>query len=416
MQLSEQQQDLYAVNIQGEPFELWAGPLSLATGLEYRKEQVTATSDPISQARGWRSINAQPLDGEYEVKEGFVELVLPLAKDTLFVDTLELNAAARLTDYSTSGSVETWKVGLNYGPNTQLRLRGTVSRDIRAPNINELFSGQSQFINSITDPLTNAQRQTLQLTGGNPRLTPEKADTYTVGFVLEPAWWSGFRTAIDYYSIDLEDAITAFTGQQIVDGCYIAQQTSLCSGITRDPVTNVITQVNATLINAQELETSGVDIEAAYGFEVGAAQVALRLLGTYIDELTTVSTGISTDFAGQTGVTGGVPHWRGNFQTTYRAGPAMLGALVRYVQGGKYNNLFVEGVDINDNSVPSRTYLDLFGSYEIKRGWMVFGKVNNVFDNDPPVTPNAIVQPNVANSVFYDRNGRFYSLGIRFEY
>ena len=159
-----------------------------------------------------------------------------------------------------------------------------------------------------------------------------------------------------------------------------------------------------------------MDIEATYAFPLGAADIGFRLLGTYIEELTTVTNAISVDFAGQTGATGGVPHWRGNFQTTYHRGALNLGALVRYVQGGKYNNLFVEGVDINDNDVPSRTYLDLSGSYEITPGLTVFGKINNVFDSDPPLTPNAIVQPNYGNSVFYDRNGRFYALGVRFKY
>lgn len=413
---SEQTQNLWAINLRGDPFSLWAGPVSVATGFEFRQEEVGSTSDPISVARGWRSINAQPLRGKYDVKEGYVELVVPLAKELTFVDLLELNAAARLTDYSTSGNVTTWKAGLNYSPTQEWRLRGTLSRDIRAPNINELFSGQSQFINGLTDPQTNTQRQTLQLTGGNPDLTPEEADTRTFGFIYEPQWFSGFRGSIDYYSIDVDDAIASYTGQQIVDGCYLLQQQSLCAGVIRDPVTNLISEVNATLINAQQLKTSGVDIEATYALILGGADVAFRLLGTYIDELTTVTNGVGVDLAGQTGTTGGVPHWRGNFHTSYRVGGLSLGALVRYVQGGKYNNLFVEGVDINDNGVPSRTYLDLSGSYEIAPGWTVFGKINNVFDNDPPLTPNAIVQSNAANSVFYDRNGRFYALGFRFKY
>jgi iron complex outermembrane receptor protein len=413
---SEQTQNLWAINLRGDPFSLWAGPVSVATGLEIREEEVASRSDAISVARGWRSINAQPLRGKYDVKEGYVELVVPLAKQLAFVDLLELNAAARLTDYSTSGNVTTWKAGLNYSPTQEWRLRGTLSRDIRAPNINELFSGQSQFINSLTDPLTNTQRQTVQLTGGNPNLTPEKADTRTAGFIYEPRWLPGFRSSIDYYSIDVDDAIATYTGQQIVDGCYVLQQQSLCAGVTRDPVTNLISQVNASLINAQQLKTSGLDIEATYAFTLGAADIDFRLLGTYIDELTTVTNGVPMDLAGQTGATGGVPHWRGNFQTNYRLGTLSLGALVRYVQGGKYNNLFVEGVDIDDNGVPSRTYLDLSGSYELTPGWTIFAKLDNVFDNDPPLTPNAIVQSNAANSVFYDRNGRFYALGVRFRY
>ncbi len=263
--LQEQHQDVYAFKVDGSPFSLWAGPVSTALGVEYREEKIAVDSDPISRVSGWRQINTQPLNGSYDVKEGFLEVGVPLLKDLTFARLLDLNGAVRHTDYSTSGGVTTWKVGFNFEPTDEVRFRGTVSRDIRAPSLNELFSGQSQGIAPQIDPVTNLQRSIILLTGGNPNLLPERALTHTAGVVYQPAWVEGLRLSVDWYSIKVEDAISSLAASAILDGCYKQNQTSLCSQITRD-ANNVLTSVSATLINAAKTETSGVDFEAAYAF------------------------------------------------------------------------------------------------------------------------------------------------------
>lgn len=407
-----QEQNVYAFKLDGSPFQAWAGPASAAIGFEYREESIVVDSDPISQARGWRQINTQTLVGEYDVKEAFVELGVPLLENARFAYLLDVDGAVRHTDYSTSGGVTTWKFGVNYDPVASLRLRGTVSRDIRAPNLNELFSGQNQGIQPLIDPLTGQQRSTIQLTGGNPDLVPERALTYTLGAVFQPSAVPGLRMSLDYYSIDLEDAIATLTPQQVIDGCYLQNQQSLCGQITRD-ASNTITRVEATLLNTAQMQTSGIDLEVAYSRPVAAGQISVRLLTNYVDELSTTITGQLVDRVGQVGVAGGVPHWRGNLSVSYRADKFNVGGLIRYVQGGTYDATFVEGIDINDNSVPGRTYLDLNGTWRVTDGVELFAKINNVFDTDPPPTPNSLSQATYATSPLYDRIGRYYIGGVR---
>jgi iron complex outermembrane recepter protein len=325
---------------------------------------------------------------------------------------LDLNGAVRRTDYSTSGGVTTWKVGFNYEPIADLRVRGTLSRDIRAPNINELFSGQNQGISPLIDPLTNTQRSVIQLTGGNPGLVPEEALSYTFGAVYRPEWAPGFKMSADYYSIDLEDAISALTPQQVIDGCYRQGQQSLCDQITRD-ATGLLSRVEATLLNTAATETSGLDIELGYSHDIAGGELSVRMLTTYVDKLVATINNVPTDRAGQVGAAGGVPHWRGNLSMDFRAQKYNASVLYRYVQGGTYDNTFVEGIDINDNSVSGRSYIDLGGTYKITDSIEVFGKINNVFDADPPATPNIIAQTIYASSPFYDRTGRYYIGGVR---
>src|SRR5262249_7406094 len=141
------EQEVYAFNVQGDPFSTWAGPVSVAFGAEHRREEGSGDSDPLQQvvnANGtlgsYNTGNSQPFAGEYDVSEAYGETVVPLASHVAWADSLELNAAVRYTNYSTSGGVTTWKIGASYAPSQDLRFRVTRSRDIRAPNIEELFA------------------------------------------------------------------------------------------------------------------------------------------------------------------------------------------------------------------------------------------------------------------------------------
>jgi iron complex outermembrane receptor protein len=415
-----QSQWIAAANITGEPFSVWAGPVSVASGVEYRKEETKGSSDPLSQVAGWRMVNAQPLNGSYEVTEAYVETVVPLLTDAPLVKNLEFNGAARETHYSTSGSVTTWKLGLNYSPNDDLRFRGTRSRDIRAPNINELFQSRGQNNSPINDPTTNQTNQTLVLTGGNPNLQPEIGDTVTAGAVYQPTWLSGFSVSADWYHLRITDAITTLAPQLVVNGCSLGQ-TDLCTQIVRDPTTHVITQVFSQQFNAQKLFTEGWDFEAAYRFPADNlisglnGKVRLRAIANYVQKLVTTVNGISTDTAGQP-TSGGLPHWRGNVTATYDSDKWTFLVEGRYVGGGMFNSTFVQGVDINNNHVPSRFYVNLSAQYQINQHVSAFGRVSNLFDRDPPIVPNALNEPHAAVSPFFDVVGRDFVLGVRFNF
>ncbi len=412
---ARQEQDVFAASLSGRPFSTWAGDVSVAVGAEYRREQTVLTADPNSAVRRWRSINAQPFDGSFNVKEGFVEVVVPLASGAPMADNLELNGALRYTDYSTSGGVATWKIGVNYSPFADLRARATLSRDIRAPNNFELFSRGNQVISPIIDPRDNLARQTVQITSGNPDLQPERADTFTIGLVYQPSWLPGLRTSIDYYSIRIEDAISTVSAQNIVDFCE-AGQTDFCSGVVRDGG-GTITRVNVTPFNAQSLKTSGIDFEMQYRFALGGGQMSLRGLVNYVDELVTTANGVANDYVGLAGVSPppqGVPQWRVNLDVSYTIDRLRLGLNYRYIDGGNFDTRFNRTVlDIADNAISGRSYVDIFSSYDLTRNLQIYGRVENLFNQDPPIAPNGIYQPTIANSPFFDRRGTFWAVGAR---
>ncbi len=413
---SRQEQDVFAANLEGAPFATWAGDVKLAIGAEYRRERTEMTSDLDSALRRWRSVNAQPFTGEFDVKEGYAEIVVPLARGSRWADNLDFNGAVRYTDYSLSGGVTTWKAGLGYSPIPDLRFRGTVSRDIRAPNNFELFSRGNQVINAIIDPRTNTSRPTVQITSGSTALQPEKADTITVGAIVQPAGIPGLRASVDYYSISIKQAISTVTSQSIVDYCH-AGRDEFCAGVIRDGVTGMITQINVTPFNADSLKTSGVDFELQYRLPLLGGDLKLRGLANYVIEISTTSNGVTEDYVGLAGIGAppqGLPEWRVNLDADYAIGDLRLGASYRYIDGGKFDTRFnLTRLDLADNTVPGRSYVDLSAAYKLNPAVEIYGRVENLFDADPPITPNSIATPTIANSQFFDRRGTFFVVGAR---
>lgn len=413
---SRQEQDVFAANMSGSPFATWAGDVKVAFGAEYRRERTVQTADADSAGRRLQSINSQPFDAEYTVKEGYAEVVVPLAQGSRFADSLDVNGAIRYTDYSLSGGVVTWKLGVNYAPYSDLRFRATLSRDIRAPNNFELFSRGNQVVNSIIDPRVNIGRQTLQLTSGNPTLTPEKADTFTGGVIFQPSFLRGFRASIDYYRISIKQAITTVPAQSIVNFCEEGR-TEFCSGVIRDPVTQQITQVNVIPFNADSIKTSGVDVELQYRFPVLGGDLKLRGLANYVAEISTTSNSVTNDYVGLAGIGAppqGLPEWRINLDADYSVDGFKFGVGYRYIDGGKFDTRFnITTLDLIDNNVSGRSYIDLSASYKVTSAVELYGRVENLFDVDPPITPNTLLQPTVANTTFFDRRGTFFVVGAR---
>lgn len=441
------EQTVLSANVTGTPFNTWAGPVSFAGGVEYRREKAVATSDAISQlqtpvgtsgqtiAGGFLIGNQLPLNGAYSLWEVYGETVVPLLRDLPLAKTLDFNGAIRRTEYSLSGGVTTWKAGLTWDVNDELKLRATRSRDIRAPNINDLYQfGGSQFA-VVFDPVLGSTVQTRFITIGNTALKPEKADTWTGGVVYQPKWARGFGLSVDYYNIKVAGVIGTLTPQIISARC-LAGDAASCSSIVRN-ADNSYAFFRATVQNLNALKTEGMDVELRYqtrmpvlGDESG--KLSLRALATYVAKLDTVTpsgtlrrVGTLSNFNGSADTVSGMPHLTGVFDITYNSRKVMLNLQTRLVGQGSYNNAFTQGAGaantINNNNVPAYAYLSLAGSYTLPltgRDIQVFGAINNLLNTAPPMLPSGTVgfaNETSTNPVFYDVIGRSYTLGVRFK-
>jgi outer membrane receptor protein involved in Fe transport len=412
-------EDVGAASISGEPFSTWAGPVSVAAGVEFRSDRASSEVDAISAANGFYSGNPKSIRGTYSVKEGFVETVVPLLADKPLARSLELNAAVRYADYSVSGGVASWKVGLNYKPTENLRFRVTRSRDVRAPNLNELYTQGTNAVAQIIDPTNSTQGNAIISQRGSVALTPERANTLTLGVVYEPQWAPGLRLSVDGYDISVEGVITTLGAQDTVNRCA-AGATNLCQYVIRNGA-NTITSVLTPFLNLASLKTRGIDFEAAYRTRLGnSGALSLRLLATYVDRLTTDDGAIKIDVAGETGGfrVGGVPHWSATGIATYENGPFSVSGQLRYIGPGVYDAT-ATAATINDNRIPARLYTQLSGSYTILRSandrkLELYGVIDNLFDVDPPAAPNAT--QSFTNAALFDVIGRSFKFGLRFKY
>ncbi|MBC2667456.1 TonB-dependent receptor [Novosphingobium flavum] len=404
-----------AGNLSGDLGATWAGPIKLATGIEYRRDTVDNKSDPISDLNGWRQGTFASYYGALRVWEGYGEASVPLASESAFAKSLDLDLAGRYVNYSTSGSTAVWKVGLNWAVNDSIRFRGTYSKDFRAPKIDDLYSASSlRAGNTVIDFVNNKSANVNTLAGGNPKLKPEVAHTFTAGVVLQPSFIPRLQFSVDYFNIDLRDAITVPTPQEVVNRCAAGDQT-FCAGILRDS-TGTITQVQVTTFNAQTLKTSGLDFELSYQIPLGSGELGLRTVATYTDRLISSTGSGSVDTAGQLTGTYATPKWRGSTTISYGQGPFNFRVLFNYVGPGKYDNTY-GALDLNRNNYPAFLYTDLSAQYDVSDNIQLYAKVENLLDTDPPlIAANTITVAAASSSQFYDMRGRVVGVGARLKF
>jgi outer membrane receptor protein involved in Fe transport len=441
-------QNVAAFSMNGEPVELWAGPVSVAVGIEHRTESVKGIATTRDEATEYFAGNYKASTGKFHVTEGFVETLVPLARDESWAQELDLNAAVRATDYSTSGYVTTWKVGMTWTPMSDIRFRATRSRDIRAPNLGELFTaGQTGSGAVLTDPFRGNTQvpNSFSLTRGNRNLQPEKADTTGVGVVIAPSWFEGFQASVDYYNINVKGTVQAPTSQQVIDLCF-GGNTTLCNAIQRDAaglIFLVVTQPE----NLLGQKADGLDFETSYRFPLAGinesldGEIAIRAMGSYVLGLkTTDIDGRVYDGAGVVGSWGGIapfsgkltaPEFRGNVSISYNADPVTLRLTARYVGPGVYGNGFIEcrtgcpapttfAPTIQDNHIDSMTTFDISGTYKPLEDQNVelFMTVENLTNAQPPVIGGSRGSAHWSGqgSSDYDRIGRQYRVGMRFQF
>ena len=416
-------QQAAAVNLSGEPFATWAGPVSLAVGAEYRRETARVRSDALSVQNGYKIGNQQPWSGDYDIREFYAETVVPLARDMTLLNLLEVNGAVRRTDYSTSGAVTTWKGGVTYKPVDDLRLRLTRSRDIRAPNLNELFSRGRQNVSSVRDPFRGniLVSNVSSLTTGNAALQPEIAETLTYGGVFSPSFIPGLQLSVDYYKLRIDGAIATVTDQIALDQCF-AGATDFCALSTRDASGN-LTAFRSSPINYSRLETSGIDIEASYRVPMAdwidwwRGQLTLRAVANRVNHFTTSAPGLVTrDVAGS--IVDSQPKWRGQAQIGYTQDTFDLTLIGRYIGSGTYD-VSRTPAQLGFRDVAPQAFLDGQIAVNIPamgKGGQLYLNVRNILNTEPRIAPLAGNLAIVTNPFLYDTVGRMFRIGIRAEY
>jgi len=442
-------QNVWEATVGGEPFEIWAGPVSVSANVAYRQEKVRSIVDPNSQATNWFGGNYKPLIGQVNVKEAAFETVVPLAKDTSFAESWDFNGAVRATDYSTSGFVVTWKAGTTYTPIPDVKFRVTRSRDIRAPNLNELFAaGTGSQVNLPLDPFNGSSPQYRGLAVGYPGLKPEKADTLGIGIVLSPRFVDGLTVSVDYWDIKMKDAIGPISAQATVDLCYSNARPDLCAFITRAAPTGVapyttigqIIQIQTSNINIAKQDTKGLDFEGSYRWNAddlvsgwaGAFQLhsnATLYLRNYTNP--GYAGAVLTQTVGQNDA-GGPPDWRISTTLSYALEPITAALTMRQMSSGVYNNNYIvcttgcptstpQKETSNYNHIAGYRYFDVSLNYRFGIGENTtadaFFNVRNVLNTDPAQVGyrNIPYIVSTANATLYDILGRVFRAGIRFK-
>ena len=458
------QQHVVSGSINGDLYQGWgAGPIRLAAGGEYRHENGEVTHDLANQPWYHQYLLGYGEDyaGKVSVLEGFAELNVPVLRDLPFARYLELDGAVRQTRTKTTSGVSgdsktqditSWKISGIYDVTDWLRLRATRSRDVRAASFQELYSqtvATGGLFGTVTNPWTgNPQDAARIVTGSNFALSPERADTTTVGVVLSPhGLLAGFHASADWYQIRLNDAIAQLGAQNIVGSCFSAGTfCDLLQGVSDGAGGfSDITGIANSNVNLAGYVTRGVDFEADYTLPLDRfdkswnGSVNVRVIASYLyDMLVDSGSGAAiVNYAGQTGPTAAFgnfntsPKWQGNAFVSYSNGPFTGTVQVRYIGPGRFETIdpntglpvlgpgdagysTTYAASISDNTVSSAVYVNLAASYRLSEQLEVFGAITNLFDKTPAIAPGGNGYP--TNPVYFDTYGASWKAGVRLKY
>ncbi len=427
-------QHVWAATISGDlGFGFEAGNLSLATGAEFRTEKAHQITDNISTQivdfagmRGgpaslqgrlgpFRFANFQPFGGKYNVKEFFAEVGVPLLEGAPAAEKLSVDGAIRYTDYSTSGGVTTWKAGIDYQIVPDLRLRGTLSRDIRAPNLLELYNSQTFNSSNSFYPstATGTSIQTVTITSGNPDLSPERALTQTYGAVFTPTFLDGLQLSVDYYNIEIKGGIQTVGTQGTIDNCFL-NVPGFCDKVL---VVGGTIRVRTPFLNLANVLNAGVDMEARYSTDLWGGTLQLGALATRLTKASTQAVG-GTRMSTLGG--GSDPKLRASVRATYEKDDWTLFVQQRFIGKKFVDAQRVEGIFVDDNTVDPAFYTDVTVQYTFESFGAqneIFFSITNLTNQEPPKDiglPTSFVQP--ANRGVYDWMGRYFNVGLRFRY
>lgn len=477
--LQNVEQNNAAFTVSGDLGELnspWSDyPIGVAAGVEYRKAKAQTRADAASQIQGEVMGTGAPFpdrQGGFSLKEVFAEVIVPLVNGVTGAQSLSLELGYRHSDFSTDAGTGddygSWKYGLEWAPIESLRFRGMFQRATRAPNIGELFAPQVTGLdNMAVDPcagsainvaqantpgtLSNLCRETgvpvafignldqpsaaqvNVLTGGNPLLKPELADTQTLGLVWTPT--GNLAITFDYWKIELEDAVSSQSVADVVDGCYNpALNPGLtfnanCALIGRSPANGTFNGSDAPGIgllisNLGRIKKDGFDLGVRYGHELpgslGRLNYALDITKVTSDDFEATPTSGVRDCLGYYSTSCTPSHdLKSLLRTTWNYDALSVSLAWRYnssleVEPG--TGPWFEPFE----SIPSYSYFDLGVGYDAPFNARITLAVNNLTDKKPPIVGSDIgsTTQNSGNTFpqWYDTVGRYYSLGVTFNF
>lgn len=425
-------------NLTGDLWQLPAGTIGFATGFEHRKEKGWSNPDPLAISGEANTSQQDAISGHYTADEVYLEAFIPLMADNPLAKAVDLTAALRYSHFDTFGSDTNYKLGLQWMLNDTLTLRATQSSAFRVPNIPELFGGISQGSMNTTDPCSawrqldpnttrfincqadgvpvDYQHQGTMLTdrGGNADLKPEEADTFTAGVVWHVGVIEGLNLTLDYYKINIENAINSVNGSSKLAACYDSANLShpFCSDahFQRDSQTGTITYLQTQLGNAATEAVSGVDLAVFYPKDIGAFSTNTTLEVSYLDEynLQTYAGAPVEKRAGTIGYDGSYTHWRSNVYFDLAKDAWRVSYNMQYI--GAADDQFASAGDIGD-AVGAVTYHNMQLYYQLSSRVGLTGGVDNLFDKPAPYHQS--YTDGNTNTMTYDLQGRRYYLSLK---
>ena len=456
----------------------WADDgVGVALGIEDRRQTYNYAPDQNELSNDLSGFGgaATIVNASLGVTEAYGELRMPLVQNKTLVKDLTLDFGYRYSDYSTKVTADTYKVGLQWAPTSDIRFRAAFNRAIRAPNILELYNPQSvtnttevavdPCAATPTGPATATLAQCMRtgvtaaqygnggstnkivqcpsgqcavLNGGNPLLTPERANTYSVGFTLTPSFLHGFTGSLDYFSIKQENTISKVPLAFSLNQCLTTGNPAYCANVVRSPSGILFGTavagggfINGASVNIGAGELNGIDLQAVYNLrlsdfggsdDLGTFQ--FNFIGSDLMKATTTPTpGVHTyDCAGLYGPTCQTvnPKWRHTLRASWTMPwNLLLSAQWRYIGKTKLETNTADETltngrqDAFDAELKAVSYLDLSGLWTLRQGFQVRAGVNNVFDKDPQIINSSIVGTGLPNAYpTYDFLGRTIFVGF----
>jgi len=447
--------------------------IGVAFGANYSEQALDFKVDPNFESGDGAGQGGPTIgqSGGYNAKELYAEMRVPIVQGAFMADSLLLNASYRYSDYSNpiNDSTDTYGIGLEWAPIADIKFRGSYQKAVRAPSIIELYQAQGLGLYDndfdpcagVADPVTglldtgysftecartgvtaaqfgtgeiesNDAGQYNAIFGGNTSLTPEEAESYTIGFVFQPSFLDGFALTVDYFDITVDDVISTIPPTVTLNECLNKGAAVFCDKINRDANGSLWSSndgyIESINLNIGSLKTSGFDIDLVYSTAIGdMGSLSFRLTGTWLDELVTepiAGSGSVGDYdcAGLYGsdCTAPNPEWRHNARLTW-ATPWNLDLSVAWRY---FDEVLIDNADPNplitgdynefDKTLDAQNYIDIAGTYSFLENYELRVGINNVMDEDPPLSTQVGSGAGNGNTYpqVYDALGRYVFMGV----